>query len=479
MLLTSACSDPKNESYDVDEKRLITLIYNGVEAGPDPKMFEYPVDGTWASTVKNHPYYAYNQPHLCWKTAWVLDGFYYAYASTRDPIFRDKFIELVNELLKRRDSSQNMVSWNGKIYPVWGGTSRYHAAKFDLVDITGKNKGILFFHTVHNDQTEVSIKNVRGPNFDIEISHKEKTYTINDVTLEKLDSRLKAEIEWTIYQSPLPGNRVVEFLRFSGHSEPEEPLIERSRSLVTNITVPELVINGIVLRPMMLMYRLLKHNGEETLALTLKQPIQEAINAFLPITWHDLGTLGGYFKKPDNSPTVYGGGCIDPWNQQADFVATIAILAEDSEDAYLSSIVQKWATYFISKIEKTERGYLWRYWDDPLGNITWYDSTNYAGIVVNAVIEIYNTGIAFTNHDILELATMLNKRILSPDNSEKISNRIDGSGAGHTSALYRYLGLIRFTPKIRNVLISSDKLDPDGIRWDQAARLLYFIRNPN
>lgn len=466
IITASAGSISASVNLSVTTNDLHKTVYEGVQAGPDAAMFEYPVGREWESIAKNHPYWGYKQPHLAWKSFWSLEGLYYAYEATGDSYFLNIFLSIYQALMQRQDSYQGRISWDGKVYPLWGGTSRYYGADYPLQDNSGGLLGTLTFFGNSHDQTLISTHSLVGGAFDLTVKSAGAVYTLGNVTVDSLQLRLANEIRWKSYLSPLPEGRVMDFVRATGAGT--LPVRDANDELVRNITVPNVVLTGLILRPVALMYRCLKEKGDPR-AESLAPCLKKAFDALVPLTWHETGDCG-YFADPANSPTAYGGGSIVPWNQQAGLVAAMAIYAETDKDESLKSIVVKWHNYFMRSTVPVGSGFLWRYWNDPHNNVTWYDSTEYAGLVTAALVDIHDTHIAFDDVELAELAATVKTNLIDTyQNEGSVPRYIDGTGVGAVSSLYNYLGL---SPQIPGLLPMLNI--PGQLKWYEAARLLYY-----
>lgn len=440
-------------------------MYEGVLAGPDAAMFEYAVNMEWFSIAANHPYWAYKQPHISWKTFWALEGFCYGYLATDDEFLARSFFLLFNALLARQDRYQGRISWDGKLYPLWGGTSRYHGAELELRNASGAPAGKLKFYGNSHDQTQVTLHNLSGGRFDLSFRNAGNMYTLEGAELTTLQERV-SELSWRSYLSPLPAGRVVAY-------EPtlvptSLPLRELSNQLVQNLTVPNVVLSGLILRPVALMYRALKEKGDPRASILLPC-LRDGIASLLPLTWRDLGEEGGYFTDPMDSPTAYGGGTIIPWNQQAGFISAIAIYAGEEDDQPLKSVVRKWQRYFLNSRTAIDGCRIWLYWNDPKQNVNWYDSTDYAGYVVEALLDIEEAGLGAEGTP-AELAAMVQGKLLQRYLATGVLPRyIDSTGTGSFDSLYRYAGLSPWLPELSRLLNEST-----STKWYDAARLLYY-----
>lgn len=463
------CNTDSAKNYLQREDYSILLkekIYDGFNRGPIQEDYEYNITSDWISTITNHPYYALNQPHLAWKVSWILEGMIYAYKATGDDIFLKKSLFMYEELLKRRDVNENRTAWDGKLYPLWGSTSRYNGATFQLIDKNDNKIGSIDFYGGNHDQTMVAIrhKSSQGNCFDLIIKHVGELKEIKNVTLSSLEKRVHDEIEWSYYGSPLKNNKVV---KASINCKDLNAMpVECELTLVDNINVPTVIHSALILEPMVDTYielNKLKH----PLTNKYKTLIEEMFDTLLDLAWQLQGN-NGYFREPLNSPTFLGGGKILPWNQQIVLVAAIAKYAKEENNEYYMQIVTKWSNNFLEHIEKTDRGYLWKYWEEPTGTITWYESTNYGGIDVDSIYAIYNTGIAFSDEDMNEIAKTISLRIIGEDGT--VSPRIDGKTKRGDIAnqLFRYLPYTKRIPKIIDILKKQD------MNWAEASKMLYY-----
>jgi len=173
--VTRYYSQQDDDNYSIQLKG---IIYDGFNKGPVQEDYEYNVTSDWTSTITNHPYYAFNQPHLAWKTSWILEGLNYSFKATGDEKFLSEELSMYEALLRRRDDSENRIAWDGKVYPLWGSTSRYNGATFPLMDKNNTKIGSIDFYGVNHDQTMVAISHKPTDNcFDLIIKHQDDEYS--------------------------------------------------------------------------------------------------------------------------------------------------------------------------------------------------------------------------------------------------------------------------------------------------------------
>ena len=149
----------------------------------------------------------------------------------------------------------------------------------------------------------------------------------------------------------------------------------------------------------------------------------------------------------------------------------MAMFAQEENNDDYKEIVFKWSKYFLNHIERTDRGYLWKYWEEPTGTITWYESTNYGGIDTECIYAIHNSGIAFSEEDMNEIAKTIDLRIIGEEGA--VSPRIDGEEkrGDITNQLIRYLPYAKRVPKILDVLKKKD------MNWAEASKMLYYNKS--
>ena len=474
--LLSACSyeEQNHTQTSILEKEHISelkkIIYEGYGKGPDQNLFEYPVESNWTSTVINHPYYAFNQPHLSWKVAWILEGLYYSYKATGDDKFLSELMLMFDQLLLRKDDIEKRTAWDGETYPLWGSTSRYNGTIYPLYDKNNKLLGSIDFYDVNHDQTLVSIKH--SPNndqtFNLVIKHIDKNFELRNLRLSTLKQRLENEIDWTFYGSPLENNKVITVSLQNSIDDSDLP-VESELKLVDSINVPTVVHSALIIDPMVKTYIELKKINHPK-AEVYKTVISRVLDSLIKLSWKEVDSKNGFFSEPNNSPTYLGGGKILPWNQQFKLVSALALFASEEDQEELKIIVKQFTNYFLKHVEKTSEGYLWRYWEEPTGTIDWYETTNYGGLDVMSIWQIYNTGIAFTEEDINGIVNTIQNKIIGED--EKVSSRINGDGKRKENihSLFYYLPYSKQIPEIISIINKNEELD-----WDTASKLLYYI----
>ncbi len=460
---SSASEPPETQPPAPDPyiEKLKKLVYDGFKAGPPQHKYIYPVTGSWTNTVTNYSYDTPGQAHLGWKVSWVLEGLDYAYRATGDRQFLETSIQMFDALLAVRDDNLGRVAWDGNTYPLWGSISRYNGAVYPMTDSSGNIIARLLFHCQANDQTYVAIVNVNGESFDLKVKHKTTEYTLKGVTLATLKKRVESEINWTYYGSPLPGKRVV---TAEVASDPVAPPAPASYKLVDNTNVPTVIHTALVLEPMVNAYVAMRAEGYPR-ADEYGRQIRLMFDTLMQHHWNPAG----YFKEMDNSLTHLGGGSIVPWNQQLPLVAAMATFAKAEGDQQLAATVQKACAYFMTKVTKTSTGYLWRYWEDPSKTVTYYETTNYAGIDLTSIAAIYSTGLGFTAADMNQIAKTISSRVLA--SSGKPATRIDGStpSAANIPLLYKFLPFGDRVPQLFTLLKNQT------MSWDEAARMLYYM----
>lgn len=213
-LLLIGCSNSQNtdkaSASSFNKEKLESILYSGFKNGPKQDAYEYEISNDWVSIVENHPYYAYDQPHLSWKVAEVLEGLNYAYKATGDEMFLNTALSMYDCLLGKRDDAENRYSWNGEIYSLWGSTSRYNGAKKTLYNKNGVGIANLNFYGTNHDQTTISIDINNDQTFNLTIKHQDDEYCLERLTMDKLSKRLDNEIDWHYYGSPLKNKNVVQ-----------------------------------------------------------------------------------------------------------------------------------------------------------------------------------------------------------------------------------------------------------------------------
>lgn len=445
-------------SNNIIYHKLIEKIEKGYISGIEHELYNYNTTD-YNSVIENHPYYAYDTTHISWSSAYIFEGIEYLYKLTNDNKYLNDWINLTEEIILRRDDYEGRISWDGQIYPLWSSTSRYNNGKFNIEDEYGKILAKIEFNGAGNDKVKISCIENKDGTFNLEITKQEKYFLLEGLKINDLQKRIKNEIYWKDYQSGEANKNVIEVQIISNKYK---HIKNKDNQMLENISVPNTVHTSLILEPMVELYKILEVKNHP-MAHTLRDRIRESIDAVIMLTYDEEG----YFKEPCNSPTMFNGGKIIPWNQQAEMVAVIAKFSILDNDKTLQKLVKDWSKYFLSCSKRDEGILIWNYWEDPTGTITWKDSTNYGGRVAESIYDIYETGIAFTYEDILSITKLIDNNIIK---NGRISARIDGSGSGHVENLSGYLKFYKYSKEMKFI----DFIYYNDIKWYDLAKNLYL-----
>lgn len=460
---TSEIDKPDSSDRKINEK--YRFIYDAVKEGPEFEYFKYEVTD-WRSIVSKHPFDTPKIPALGWKVMGPFISLYHAYRLTNDSYFSELLGEMTEELVKSRDDIRNVISWNGKIYPLWASGRRSHNAYFEIKDIYGKVCAIVDFHGSGFDDTYVSLK-PHGEEFDFLIENNNQKYELLNVSLTSFENALN-DIDWTVYVSPLPGNKVLSVRILD---ENNIYLKDEKHTPLSSYYVPHLANNAIIINLLINYYNINPSANKK-----YEKIIAESVDELLALFLCDLSDNMCCFNSPLNSPCFYGGGSVLPFNEQFVFCETLARWYAATGNKMYLDILKKWRNYFMSCLIPLKDGYVWKYWEDPSGTVNWMETENYGAIDIPALMVIkYNTDV-FSNDDIRLIISALSKYLIKNDSGNIFT------ATGFSFERYRdglpniaYLTLKEFWPGIKDVFAMEDILISHN--WMECVDYMFFSEN--
>ena len=452
----------------IDEK--YRFAYDAIESGPDYEYFKYPVTD-WKSIVTMHPFDSPGTPSLGWKIMGPFMALYHLYKLTSDEIILKLLGDMTEEIIKCRDDNRNIVSWNGTVYPLWASGRRSNNAYYEIKNDKGKVCAIIDFHGSGFDEDYISIIPTSNNNFDLVINSKAKEYRVVNTSLSTLENDIQ-NVDWSVYVSPLPNNKV---LSAKVIDDTDTAVRRDINSLLSSYYVPNLVNNAIIINLLINYYNSIK--GKDSL-ITQRyyNLISESISALLDLYMHSMNEHTCCFTSPKNSPCYYGGGSVLPFNEQFYFVEALARWYRITKDEKYYSCMKGWRFYFLSKLIPYKNGYVWKYWDDPSGTVTWFETENYGSIDIPALmIAKYNTDI-FSDEDIQKATSCLIENLVIVK-EELVQTATDFSFRKYQDKLpdVAYLTLKDYWPELPTMFLNH--FDSETSNWIEHVNYLFYLEN--
>ncbi|MDD7885923.1 hypothetical protein [Flavivirga sp. 57AJ16] len=381
---------------------------------PDENFYEYNI-GSWKTLIQDYKFDYPGLPDLAWKTRSTLEAFFLLYKLSSNNKSADFHIMLTDDLIKTRDDKRGIIAWNGRIYKCWSSGNRYNYGYYNLKDKRGKIIGIFEFKDAKIDQCYISLmKSKTYPNnFDIVINNLRngKIFKLENTNLFNLEEDVK-KIEWNSYVSNNIKNRVVNYVSKNYNINSKIELEEIQMERINSYYVPSIDVNAIHINSLINSYLILKERKELRKLKKYHKYIEESIEANTKLYLKE-NERECYFSYPKDAKTFMGGGIVYPFNKQFSYVAMLSRWYKITGDDFIYKIINKWKNYFLSKVEKSNHGLVWRYWDDPTSTITRYETQNYGSHDIKYLMTIYENCDIFSKGDIIKLTKAIKENLIT------------------------------------------------------------------
>ncbi len=379
---------------------------------------------------------------IAWSLSKYLESEVIMYAATKDPVYLNRVIDVIDKALDLRDSKSGRVNKYGESPPIWSSGSRYGWGKSILENKKGeevvevltygkwdKDEGIIGELRRDNDVTYITVKpgSAKG------------TYKIriqNDrVQFDRTYDELRLEKEGVI----LDDNSV----RITVLKSSDELPKFKEKDFIGNILTPRPVKTALIFNPIIELVEIIKKdNLNEYYQKKADEYIEAAIKAieYHEKDWVYLGNQRGYYSGSDRE--IEDNKRPLPWNKILELGRMSIKLYNITGEYHYKEKVEKIINCFMDHVEYDEKNdlYIWRYWEWD-GYKVW-EGINYARFAMDFIYEAYKTGIGFNEKEMNRFINSYRKNIYRDDNT--ISRRIDGSGVYHEErwlalALVNYL----------------------------------------
>lgn len=131
---------------------------------------------------------------------------------------------------------------------------------------------------------------------------------------------------------------------------------------------------------------------------------------------------------------------------------------------------------FLSNLIPYKNGYVWKYWDDPSGTVTWFETENYGSIDIPALmIAKYNTDI-FSDEDIQKATSCLIENLVIVK-EELVQTATDFSFRKYQDKLpdVAYLTLKDYWPELPTMFLNH--FDSETSNWIEHVNYLFYLEN--
>ncbi len=369
---------------------------------------------------------------IAWPLAQYLQSEVLMYKATKDPIYLNRVIDVIDKVLSLRDNEVGRVNEYGESPPVWCSGSRYGYGKSILKNKIGEDvaevltygtwkfdTGVVGELREWNDDTYITIlKGSANNTFKVRIRNDRKKF---DRTYDKLTLKKEGVI--------LDDNSVRITILKSSYELP----IFKEEEHIGNILSPYLVGTGLIFTPIIQLAESIKQeNLNDYYQEKANVYIQAAIEAleYHKKDWVDLDTI-----KNENRKMGYYSGSVRenhndktplPWNQMFELGRTLIGLYNVTNDENYKEQVNKIISYFKENLEYDEKSdlYIWKYWNWAGYSVA--ESTSYSALDYTFIYEAYKAGIGFTKEEMNIFVNTYRKNIYR--DNDTIANRINGTG---------------------------------------------------
>lgn len=378
---------------------------------------------------------------LAWPMSYYLSNEIIMYNATKDPIYLNRVIDVIDKIFDLRDINIGRLNKHGESPPIWSAGSRYGWGKSILKNEIGEEAveiltygkweietGIVGELRVGNDTTYISVLGDDTNNtFKIRVWNKSKNF-------DRTYSNLTLNNEGIIADDD--SVRVTVLKASDGFPNNIE------EDLIGNILLPCCVHTGLILTPIIQLCKSII--ADDLNEYYLEKAASYIENSIAAIGYHDANWVNLDDTKGYYSDAVRGNTSNItplPWNQMFELGRTLIGLYEITGDEKYKDKVVKMANYYKEFLDynKDEDLYIWRYWNwDGYKNI---ESTNYSLMDITFIYECYKAGIGFTEEEMNRFVNTYRKNVYRDNGT--ISNLIDGRG-NYARTEYYNLSRINF-----------------------------------
>jgi len=237
--------------------------------------------------------------------------------------------------------------------------------------------------------------------------------------------------------------------------------------------VPSIDVNAIHLTSLINAYQILVKKKKKKKAKRYFKFIAEtiAVNTNLYLNENEESC---YFQYPKNSKTFMGGSVVYPYNKQFAYVAMLSKWNKIAKDKRITELIEKWATYFKSKLEPHDLGLTWRYWDDPTGTIKRFETVNYGGHDIKYLMTIAENSKAFSDKELWEITKAIRANLLLCEDDEvQHKTAFDFKSRAKGLVPVNYLALGNFWPDIFECYEKHVK--EDDLNWIDRTQMIYYF----
>lgn len=363
---------------------------------------------------------------ISWPISSYLESEVLMYKATKDPIYLNRVIDVMDKILNLRDSVAGRVNKYGESPPIWCAGSRYGWGKSILENKNGEevveviaygtwevDTGVVGELRKRNDSTYITVlKGSTKDTFKLRIKNEivdfDRTY--DELTLKK---------EGII----LDDNSVcITVLK----SSDELPVFQEEKH-IGNILTPNPLHTGLLLTPIIQLTETIKaENLNEYYQKKASKYLEAVIEAveYHEADWVDLDIQSGYYSGLARADTKNKRPL--PWNQMFELGRTLSGLYNVTEKEEYKEKVEKMISYFKHYVEYDNKNdlYIWKYWNWDGYTVT--EGINYSIIDMTFIYEAYRAGIGFSEEDMNRFVNTYRKNVYCDDDS--IARRIDGKG---------------------------------------------------
>lgn len=363
---------------------------------------------------------------IAWSMGHYLESEVLMYKATKDPLYLNRIIDVMDKILDLRDSEVGRVNEYGENPPIWSAGSRYGWGKSVLKNENGEevvevltygtwevNTGIVGEFRNSNDDTYITVlEGSTEGTFQIKVENERKDFN-------RIYDELKLEEKGIILDDE--SVRITVLKASDGLPE------FQGKEYIGNILTTRAVHTGLLFTPMIqLAEAIKKENLNEYYQQKVEVYLEAAIEAieYHEGDWVDIDDQKGYY-----SDAIRGDeGKITPlpWNQMFEPGRMLIGLYKATGKKYYKEKAEKMISYFKDNLEYDQGKdlYIWKYWN--WDGYAPKESVNYAILDITFIYEAYQAGIGFSEEDMNRFVNTYRKNVYRDEDT--IANLIDGSG---------------------------------------------------
>lgn len=363
---------------------------------------------------------------IAWPFSPYLESEVLMYKATKDPIYLNRVIDVMDKILDLRDSEVGRINEYGESPPIWSAGSRYGFGKSILKKKNGEEVvEVLAYGTTEaeaegagelskgNDNTYITVsEGSEEGTFLIRIENENKDF---DRTYDGLTLREEGIVS--------DDNSV----RITVLKSCDELPVFQKKEYIGNILTPRPVHTGLLFNPML---QLAESIREEK----LNDYYQEKAGRYIEAAIAALEYHEGDWIAVDEQRGYYSGFVREnekdtrplPWNQMFEPGRMLIRLYNITGEEQYKEKVERMINYYMDYIDYDEEKdlYIWKY--GIRDGYTAAESVNYARLDMTFIYEAYKAGISFTEEDMNRFVNTYRKNVFRDDGT--IANKIDGKG---------------------------------------------------